>query len=86
MKLKKILKLHRGGCAESCVSIQRLPYDHENHEYEMTYFEEEDQEMIMRSNIYKQIKDMQVDHFHVIGGGIYPVELCIYLRPIKDGE
>ena len=78
MTVKNFLKLHDGGVA--CVSIQQEPYDREKHEYTKTYFEEESQEEILESDIFKEIANKQVDHFNVIGGGMYRVELCIYLK------
>lgn len=45
-----------------------------------SYFEEGNQEDIITSEIYKGIKKVQVDRFHIIGGGMYKVELCIYLK------
>lgn len=77
MVLKNFLKMHEGGVA--CVSIQRMPYLHDQHRYAETYFEEVYQDDILESDLFKSIKNMQVDHFNVIGGGIYKVELCIYL-------
>lgn len=84
MTLNKLFELHKDGCAQSCISVHQLPYNNEKHKYEETYFEEEDQEEITQSNTYKQIKNMQVDHFNVIGGGMYPVELCIYLSQDRE--
>lgn len=80
MTLKNFLKLHQDGCVQGCVSIQQEPYDYENHRYTKTYFEEEEQESIIASEIFKQIANKQVDHFNIIGGGMYNVELCIYLK------
>lgn len=80
MTVKNFLKMHQNGCAQSCISIQQLPYDHEKRCYSKTYFEECDQEEILSSDTFKEISSKQVDHFHVIGGGIYPVELCVYVR------
>lgn len=79
MKLKDFLALHKEGCAENCVSVHQMPYDYEKHNYVKTYFEEASQEYIVQSDLFKGIMDKQVDHFHVIGGGIYKVELCVYL-------
>lgn len=80
MTLKNFLKLHQDGTAIRCVSIHLLPYDHENHGYTKTYFEEADQREIKESEIFKEIRSKQVHHFNIIGGGMYPVELCIYLE------
>ena len=57
-----------------------LPYDDEKHGYMKTYFEEADQEKIEASELFKEIRSKQVHHFNIIGGGMYPVELCIYLE------
>lgn len=77
MTVKNFLKLHEGGMA--CVSIHQEPYDSEKHGYTKTYFEEESQEDVLESDTFKQIANKQVDHFNIIGGGMYNVELCIYL-------
>lgn len=81
MTLKNFLKMHEGGVA--CVSIHQEPYDYDNHRPTKTYFEEEYQEEVVTSKTFKSIKNIQVDHFHVIGGGMYGVELCIYLKAIN---
>lgn len=86
MTLNNILKLHRAGCAQGCVSIHQLPYiycyenNYERSGYTKTYFEEEGQEEIIESELFKKIKNKQVDHFNIIGGGMYELELCIYLK------
>lgn len=77
--LGNFLKLHRDGRAMDCVSVHQLPYSHRKHGYTRTYFEEVSQEEVKRSEIWKQIRGMQVDHFNICGGEIYPVELCVYL-------
>lgn len=79
MTLRNFMKLHQGGAAMRCVSIHLLPYDSEKHRYTKTYFEEADQEEIERSEIFKEIRSKQVHHFNIIGGGMYPMELCVYL-------
>ena len=76
--VKNFLKMHEGGVA--CVSIQHMPYDYDKNGYAKTYFEEENQENILDSEIFKSISNEQVDHFNIIGGGMYKVELCIYLK------
>ena len=50
------------------------------HGYVKTYFEEAAQEDILASDTFKKIANKQVDHFNIIGGGMYKVELCIYLE------
>jgi len=80
MTLRNFLKLHQDGGAQGCVSIQLLPYNHAEHGYTETYFEEADQEEIVGSDTFKKIANKQVDHFNIIGGGMYKVELCIYLK------
>lgn len=80
MTLKNFLKMHKGGCVQNCVSIQQEPYDNENNCYTKTYFEEEEQDEILSSDTFKSIADKQVDHFNIIGGGMYKTELCIYLK------
>ena len=78
MTLKNFLRLHQNGCA--CISIHKLPYDDSKHGYAETYFEESDQEEIELSDIFQKVKNQKVNHFNVIGGGMYSVELCIYLE------
>lgn len=80
MTLNNFLKMHDGGCVQGCVSIQQMPYDYEKHGYVKTYFEEIEQDEIIESEIFKDIKNKQVNHFNIIGGGMYKVELCIYLK------
>ena len=80
MTLRNFLKLHQDGTATRCVSIHLVPYDDEKHGYMKTYFEEADQEKIEASELFKEIRSKQVHHFNIIGGGMYPVELCIYLE------
>lgn len=75
---KDFLELHDGGVA--CVSIHQLPYDEKKHAYKRTYFEECSQEEILNSNSFKKIADKNVNKFNVIGGGMYKVELCVYLE------
>lgn len=82
MTLKNFLKLHQNGCA--CVSVHQLPYDHVKHRYTETYFEEASQEDIEQDEIFREIKDRQINHFNIIGGDMYPVELCIYLKKVKS--
>lgn len=80
MTLRNFLKLHQNGGAQNCVSVQQLPYDYDKHRYTRTYFEEESQEDIEQSEAFKEIKNRQVSHFNIIGGGMYNVELCIFLE------
>ena len=80
MTLRNFLKLHQNGVATRCVSIHLLPYDHEKHGYTKTYFEEADQEELEEYEIFKEIRNKQVHHFNIIGGGMDPVELCICLE------
>ncbi|MBB2184768.1 hypothetical protein H0486_18085 [Lachnospiraceae bacterium MD1] len=80
MTLQNFLKMHQGGCVQDCVSIQQEPYNYDKHKYEKTFFEEAAQEEIINSEIFKEIRNKQVDHFNIIGGGMYKVELCIYLK------
>lgn len=80
MTLKNFLKLHQDGTAQGCVTIQQLPYDYQKHGYSKKYFEEERQEYIEKSELFKEIKNKQVDHFNIIGGHTHPTELCIYLE------
>lgn len=72
MTLRNFLKLHQDGTVQGCVSV--LEKDNSK-----TYFEEERQERIIASDTFKKIANRKVDHFNIIGGGIYPVELCVYL-------
>ena len=80
MNLQNFLKLHKNGTAQSCVSVHQEPYDYQKNRYTKTYFEEADQEDILASDTFKQIAKKKVDHFNIIGGGMYKVELCIYLE------
>lgn len=80
MTLRNFFKMHRGGCAMGCVSVHQMPYSCENRSYQETYFEEENQETIINSDVFKKIANRPVDHFNIIGGGMYRVELCIYLK------
>ena len=34
----------------------------------------------LEDELFKEIRSKQVHHFNIIGGGMYPVELCIYLE------
>lgn len=80
MTLKNFLKLHQRGTAQNCVSVHQEPYNHQAHRYANTYFEEASQEDILESETFKKIASKKVDHFNIIGGGMYKVELCIYLE------
>ena len=73
MTLAEFLRLHEGGVA--CISIS----ENETSALKPTkrYCEEEEQETIMESEWFEKIADYEVKRFCVIGGGIYPVELCI---------
>lgn len=86
MTLRNFLKLHQNGQAQGCVSVHQLPYSVATRRYANTYFEEADQEDILVSDVFKKIANNQVDHFHVIGGGIYKLELCIYLKGDTKNE
>lgn len=79
MRLDEFLQMHKNGCVE-CVSIHLLPYDTKKHCYTKTYFEEGRQEDLMETARYRAIKNREVDHFNVIGGGMYPMELCVFLK------
>lgn len=85
MTLEDFLLLHDGGCCQNCVSIHQMPYDRENHGYTKTYFEENSQGDIVASGIFGQIADKKVERFNIIGGGMYPIELCIYLEREDNG-
>lgn len=80
MTLRNFLKLHKGG--DAYVSIHKeTTYNREMDIYTETYyFEEACQEDILESDTFKEIASKQVDQFCVIGGGAYPVELCISLK------
>lgn len=78
MTLKTFLELYKGGLA--CVSIQQMPYDYDRHRYAETYFEAEEKEEIMLSDTYKRIANKQVDHFNILDGAVYNLELSIYLK------
>lgn len=72
MNVTNFLKMHEDGTAQNCISIHQLPYDHSKHGYVKTYFEECSQDEIQESKIFKTIKNKKVDHFNIIGGGMYP--------------
>lgn len=80
MTLIDFLGLHQDGVAGNCVSIHQLPYVKEKNRYTKTYFEEEMQDEIIESDVFKDIANKHVDHFNIIGGGMYKVELCIYVK------
>ena len=79
MKLSEFLRLHEGGVA--CISIS----ENETSASKPTirYCEEEEQETFMESGTYQKISDYTVKRFCVIGGGMYPVELCIEVEGIE---
>ena len=60
------------------------PYDYKSNRYAHTYCEEESQEEIEQSEKFKEIMNRQVDYFHILGGGVYEVELCIFLKPERS--
>jgi hypothetical protein len=70
MTLNSFLKLQQGG--EGCVSIIEMPYN--------TICEEWSFDELRNDSLYKTIKTRQIDHFSIIGGGCYKIELCIYLK------
>lgn len=78
MNLNNFLKLRQGGCCY--LSIHQEPYNYDKHCYTKTYFEECQFDEVLESEVYKRIRKKKVDHFNVIGGGMYKVELCIYLQ------
>jgi hypothetical protein len=80
MTLRDFLELHKDGETQGCVTIRQEPYDWGNNKFAKTYFEEEGQEYILQSDTFKAIANKQVDHFNIMGGGAYKVELCIYLE------
>lgn len=82
MILRNFLKMHED-CG-ICVSIHQMPYDYTNHGYKKTYFEEEGQSDILETSLFKEIERKKVDHFSIVGGGDYKVELCIYLAEEDD--
>ena len=73
----RFLNAAPGGAA--CVSIHQEPYDTETHRYAKTYCEEVEAESIKTVKNYETIKKKEVDHFNVIGSGMCPVELYIYI-------
>lgn len=70
MTLNSFLKLHQGGVG--CVSILEVPHN--------TICEEWSFDELRTDSLYKTIKSRQIDHFTIIGGNGYKVELCIYLK------
>ena len=47
------------------------------------YCEECTKNEVLTSNWYKEIKGRTIESWQTIGGGIYPVEVCISLLPKK---
>ena len=47
------------------------------------YCEEYTKDEVLSANWYKEIKGRTIEMWQTIGGGIYPVELCISLLPKK---
>ena len=82
MTLRNFLKLYQESFAT--ISIHLLPYDEEKNEYKKSYFSEVKKEELKEYEIFKAIKNKQVHHFSVDGGGIYSVELCIYLSSSEN--
>lgn len=58
-----------------CVSIYEGANDKTHY-----FFVKEDQEKILACKRYREIADRDVRRYCIIGGGIYPVELCIGLE------
>lgn len=79
MTLRGFLDLHSGGTCQ-CISIYQEPYNYETHRYKKVYFEEENQDEIIDSYLFRKICEKMVDHFSIIGGGGYPIELSIFLE------
>lgn len=79
MTLKDFLDLHCYRLAFPGVLVSLLHRDTRTDDCEL-YVAAEAQDKLMQSKIFSEYKDLQVDYFTVIGGGEYPVELCIYLK------
>lgn len=43
-----------------------------------------DRAIFLRQAFFKEIERKKVDHFSIVGGGDYKVELCIYLAEEDD--
>lgn len=78
MTLKDLLDLHCYRLAFPSVRISLLRKDVTG--CSELYVAAEAQDKLMQSKIFKEYEYSQVDYFTVIGGGEYPVELCIYLK------
>lgn len=78
MTVKKFLDMYRDAVDYPCITIRQLPCT--NNQFTNTYFEEELKEDVISSETFKKIKNLKIDHFNVIGGGMYINELCIYLK------
>lgn len=84
MTLNNFLKLHQNGTCD-CISITEEPeWNYGGYAKEKRICEEVSQESLTKSDVYKDlwksIKNRQVKHFCIIGGGMYPVELTIYIE------
>lgn len=79
MTLRDFLDLHCYRLAFPSVRISLLRKAAVTDDCEL-YFAAEAQDKLMQSKIFSEYKDLQVDYFTVIGGGEYPIELCIYLK------
>ncbi len=56
-------------------------YFHGNHFISIKgYCEETCQQFVMTANWYNTIKNKAIKRWQTIGGGIYPVEICIELE------
>lgn len=77
MTLKDFLKLHKNGCTKVFVSVYCFEC---SAIYAKVYFEREEQEKIIHSDMFKKISDRQVDHFCIVECGLKGMELCVYLR------
>lgn len=78
MTLKDFLDLHCYRLAFPDVRISLLQKDGPT-DCEL-YVAAEAQDKLMQSKIFGEYKDLQVDYFTILGGGEYPIELCIYLK------
>lgn len=76
MTLRDFLKLHRLGLTDTRMSILQKC---KSTDYTL-YVNGTAQYILMQSDVFKEYADLQVDYFTILGGGEYPIELCIYLK------
>lgn len=76
MTLRDFLKLFRVEVLDTFISILQKDKSSDC----TLYVTSTAQDVFMQSKIFKEYEDLQVDYFTILGGGEYPIELCIYLK------